>query len=58
MNSRQLRTPLRVSLALAAFLLVCGVVAAQNDQVKGVINGRSGATMSVLSGGERASRWC
>jgi OmpA-OmpF porin, OOP family len=52
MNSRQLRTPLRVSLALAAFLLVCGVVAAQNDQVKGVISGRSGATMSVLSGGE------
>jgi outer membrane protein OmpA-like peptidoglycan-associated protein len=53
MNSKQLRTPLRVSLVLAAFLLVCGIGVAQNDQVKGVINGRSGATMSVLSrGGE------
>jgi OOP family OmpA-OmpF porin len=53
MNSKQLRNPLRVSLVLAAFLLVCGIGVAQNDQVKGVINGRSGATMSVLSrGGE------
>jgi len=53
MNSKQLRTPLRVSLVLAVFLLVCGIGVAQNDQVKGVINGRSGATMSVLSrGGE------
>ena len=52
MNSKQLRTPLRVSLVLAAFLLVCGIAIAQNDRVKGVINGRSGATMSVLSGGE------
>jgi OOP family OmpA-OmpF porin len=52
MNSKQLRTPLRASLILAAFLLVCGIAIAQNDQVKGVINGRSGATMSVLSGGE------
>ena len=53
MNSKQLRTSLRVSLVLAAFLLVCSIAVAQNDQVKGVINGRSGATMSVLSqGGE------
>jgi outer membrane protein OmpA-like peptidoglycan-associated protein len=53
MNSKQLSTPLRVSLVLAAFLLACSISAAQNDQVKGVINGRSGATMSVLSqGGE------
>jgi OmpA-OmpF porin, OOP family len=53
MNSKQLRTPMRASLILASFLLVCGVAIAQNDQVKGVINGRSGATMSVLSqGGE------
>jgi OmpA-OmpF porin, OOP family len=52
MNSKTLRTRLRVSLVLAAFLLVCGIASAQNDQVKGVINGRSGATMSVLSGGE------
>jgi OOP family OmpA-OmpF porin len=53
MNSKQLRIPMRASLILASFLLVCGVAIAQNDQVKGVINGRSGATMSVLSqGGE------
>jgi OmpA-OmpF porin, OOP family len=52
MNSKTLRTRLRASLILAAFLLVCGIASAQNDQVKGVINGRSGATMSVLSGGE------
>jgi len=53
MNSKQLRTPLRASLILASFLLVCGIAIAQNGQVKGVINGRSGATMSVLSqGGE------
>ena len=53
MNSKELRTPLRVSLVLTAFLLVCSMAVAQNDQVKGVINGRSGATMSVLSqGGE------
>jgi len=53
MNSKQLRTPMRASLILASFLLVYGIAIAQNDQVKGVINGRSGATMSVLSqGGE------
>jgi outer membrane protein OmpA-like peptidoglycan-associated protein len=44
---------MRASLILASFLMVCGIAIAQNDQVKGVINGRSGATMSVLSqGGE------
>ena len=53
MNNTNLRNPLRVFLALASFLLLCGIAAAQNDQVKGVINGRSGATMSVLAqGGE------
>jgi OOP family OmpA-OmpF porin len=53
MNNKKLRTPMRASLILASFLLVCGIAIAQNDQVKGVINGRSGATMSVLSqGGE------
>ena len=42
-----------VSLAVAAVLLLCGIATAQNDQVKGVINGRSGATMTVLTqGGE------
>jgi len=34
-------------LAFAAVLLLCGNAAAQSDQVKGVINGRSGATMTV-----------
>jgi hypothetical protein len=45
MNSKQLGTPLRASLTLASFLMVCAIAIAQNDQVKGVINGRSGATM-------------
>jgi OmpA-OmpF porin, OOP family len=49
MNSQKLRTPFRVILAAAAFLLVFGMASAQNDQVKGVINGRSGATMIVQS---------
>jgi hypothetical protein len=52
MNSKQLRTPMRASLILASFLMVCGIAIAQKGQVKGVISGR-GATMSVLShGGE------
>jgi hypothetical protein len=51
MNSKQLRTPMRASLILASFLMVCGIAIAQNGQVKGVINGPSGATMSVLSQG-------
>jgi OOP family OmpA-OmpF porin len=33
--------------ALAAFLLVVAVAAAQNNEEKGVINGRNGATMTV-----------
>lgn len=32
---------------IAMFLLFCATVAAQNAQIKGVINGRSGATMTV-----------
>jgi OOP family OmpA-OmpF porin len=53
LNSKKFRTPFRLGAAFAAFLFVCGMATAQNDQVKGVINGRSGATMSVLSqGGE------
>ena len=53
MNSKRAGVSVRLSLGIAAFLVVCGIAAAQNDQVKGVINGRSGATMSVLSqGGE------
>jgi OmpA-OmpF porin, OOP family len=53
MNSTKVRTPFRESLAVAAVLLLCGIATAQSNQVKGVINGRSGATMTVLSqGGE------
>jgi OmpA-OmpF porin, OOP family len=53
MKMNKLRITFRSSLVIAAFLVVCGMAMAQNDQVKGVINGRSGATMTVLSqGGE------
>jgi OOP family OmpA-OmpF porin len=53
LNSKNFRIALRLGAAFAAFLFVCSMATAQNDQVKGVINGRSGATMSVLSqGGE------
>jgi outer membrane protein OmpA-like peptidoglycan-associated protein len=53
MKMNKLRIAFRSSLVTAAFLVVCGMAMAQNDQVKGVINGRSGATMTVLSqGGE------
>ena len=53
MNGTKVRTPFRVSLAVAAVLLLCGIATAQSNQVKGVINGRSGATMTVLTqGGE------
>jgi outer membrane protein OmpA-like peptidoglycan-associated protein len=53
MKMNQLRIAFRLSLVAATLLVVCGMTMAQNDQVKGVINGRSGATMSVLSqGGE------
>jgi OOP family OmpA-OmpF porin len=53
MNSKRAGVSVRLSLVVAAFLVVCGIAAAQNDQVKGVINGRSGATMAVLTqGGE------
>lgn len=53
MNSTNVKTPFRVSLAVAAVLLLCGIATAQSNQVKGVINGRSGATMTVLTqGGE------
>ncbi len=41
------RIMLKLALASAALLLLCGLAAAQSTQVKGVINGRSGATMSV-----------
>jgi len=53
MNSTRVKTPFRVGLAVTAVLLLCGIATAQSNQVKGVINGRSGATMTVLTqGGE------
>src|SRR5271157_5873206 len=45
MKSHKIRRASRHGLAFAAFLLICGVAAAQN--VQGVINGRSGATMTL-----------
>ena len=47
MKGDKVRTTVSPMLAFAAFLMLCGVAAAQSDQVKGVINGRSGATMTV-----------
>jgi OmpA-OmpF porin, OOP family len=53
MNSTRGKSAFRAILPFVAFLLLCGIATAQNDQVKGVINGRSGATMSVQTqGGE------
>jgi len=49
MKDAKLRIPFRLILALAACLLLHGTAFAQNDQVKGVINERSGATMTVQS---------
>ena len=41
---RRILSPFQV---FAASLLICGVIAAQNNEEKGVINGRSGATMTL-----------
>jgi outer membrane protein OmpA-like peptidoglycan-associated protein len=40
-------TALVPTLSLAMLLLLCATVAAQSNQIKGVINGRNGATMTV-----------
>jgi OOP family OmpA-OmpF porin len=47
MKSKIVRITASIGLAFAAFLFLCGVAAAQNDKVNGVINGRNGATMTV-----------
>src|SRR5271163_744149 len=50
MNAKKkLTIVLRVILGLVAPLVLSGLAAAQSTQVKGVINGRSGATMTVQS---------
>jgi outer membrane protein OmpA-like peptidoglycan-associated protein len=46
-RSNKVKTILGVIQALAVFLLVVAVAAAQNNEEKGVINERSGATMTV-----------
>lgn len=45
------RIALKVALACVAPLLGCGIAAAQSTQVKGVIDGRSGGTMTVQTQG-------
>ncbi len=49
MNNTKLSIPFRVILAFTTCLLLYGIASAQNDQVKGVINERNGATMTVQS---------
>src|SRR5260370_33928180 len=44
-----IRSVLRVLLAIALLPLLYGIAAAQSNQIKGVINGRNGATMTVLT---------
>ena len=47
MKSITVRAAFNPVLAFGAFLLLCGIATAQNDQIKGVIDGRNGATMTV-----------
>ena len=46
-NDKLTNAALVAILSLAMLLLLCATVAAQSAQVQGVINGRSGATMSL-----------
>ncbi len=46
-SSSTLSMTFLVTLLLTALLLLCGVAAAQSAQIQGVINGRSGPTMTV-----------
>lgn len=46
-RSRSLSAGLIVTASVAAVMLVCSVAAAQSAKLQGVINGRSGATMTV-----------
>ena len=47
MKTKAIRTGLLGIVVLGALLAFCGVASAQNNQEKGIINGRSGATMSI-----------
>ena len=51
MKSMIVRAAFYLIHALGAFLFLCSIVNAQNDQVKGVINGRNGSTMTVQTQG-------
>jgi outer membrane protein OmpA-like peptidoglycan-associated protein len=46
-RSRIAKIAFAVAVTVAAVVLTCGVAAAQSSQVQGVIDGRSGATMTV-----------
>jgi OmpA-OmpF porin, OOP family len=46
-RTKKVRRVLSVVQVLAACLLISGVTAAQNNEEKGVINGRNGATMTI-----------
>jgi OmpA-OmpF porin, OOP family len=46
-RSRNANIAFVVAVAVAAVVLTCGVAAAQSVQIQGVIDGRSGATMTV-----------
>jgi OmpA-OmpF porin, OOP family len=47
MKRNKMTAAISVVLVLEAFLLLCCIAVAQSNNVKGVINGRSGATMTV-----------
>ena len=51
MRSYMARIAGNVILAFAVFLLLCSTAGAQSTQIKGVINGRNGAAMTVQSQG-------
>ncbi len=50
-RSKTARIGFVITLSLAALVILGGVAAAQSAQIQGVINGRSGATMTVQSAG-------
>jgi len=47
MKQNKMTAAISVVLVFEAFLLLCCIAVAQSNKVKGVINGRSGATMTV-----------
>jgi hypothetical protein len=47
MKSNKVRIASGGTLAFATFLVLSGIAAAQNNHEKGVVNGRSGATMTI-----------